>query len=99
MMRTEMVVRRSLRVVSQRLVGEQGTVLLHLDSSACFNLNEVGALIWDVIADPVGVEQLHHRVAAAFDASPGSLETDVSEFLHHLAERGLIELQPAPPRD
>ena len=93
-----MLVRRSPRVVAQRLVGEQGTVLLHLDSSAHYSVNEVGAFIWDLIADPVRVEQLRHRVAAQFEDSPGALEIDLSEFLQHLAERDLIGFEPAPPR-
>ena len=98
-MQTRKLVQRNPRVVSQRLAGEQGALLLHLDSSAYYGLNEVGALIWDLIADPVGVEQLQHRVSAECEDSPGSVDTDLSEFLRHLAERGLIGFHPARPQD
>lgn len=89
-----MVVRRNPRVISERLVGEQGTVLLHLDSGASYRLNEVGALIWDLIAEPLRVGALRDRLAAAVVDSAESLEADLSEFLHGLTHRGLIGMEP-----
>lgn len=77
-------------------LAEHGSMLLHLDTDAYFNLNEVGALIWDCIAEPVSVGQLRDQVALRLDDPPPSLEADLSDFLKHLADRGLIALEPPP---
>jgi hypothetical protein len=89
------MVRRNQRVVSQRIAGEKAAVLLHLDTSAYHSLNEVGALIWDLIENPTGVERLRALVAEQFPDAPSSLDADLTEFLQQLADRGLVEFQPA----
>ncbi len=91
------LVRRNSRVVSQRLAGAQGAVLLHLDTSAYHSINEVGAFIWDLIAEPLPAERLNELVATRFPDGPGSMADDVSEFLQSLSERGLIAFEPGKP--
>lgn len=87
------VIRRGSRVVSERLPGETGALLLHLDSGAYHRVNGLGALIWDLLTDPLEVELLRQRIAAQLDDAPGSLELDLLAFLQDLAHRGLIALE------
>ena len=90
------VVRRNPLVVSQRIAGEKAAVLLHLDTSAYHSLNEVGALIWDLMEQPMAVERLTDLLAARFSDAPPWLEADLREFLQQLADRTLVEVEPIP---
>jgi hypothetical protein len=52
----------------------------------------VGALIWDLLATPTSLTELHERMAAHLVDTPGSVDADLREFLQHLVERGLVSL-------
>ena len=83
------VIRREDRVV-HRVLGDGGSVLLHLDSGAYHGLNPVGAEIWALIdgrrAAPEIADELRLRVAGA----PDTIGDEVRAFLEELHERGLI---------
>lgn len=88
----EQTVRRHPRVVSHRLAGEQAAVLLHLDTSAYHSINNVGALIWELLEEPLSLAELEQQLAALIGDPPASLAADIDDFLTSLAARGLIEV-------
>lgn len=83
-------VRRSERVVSRDMVGDQGAMLLHLDTDAYYTLNRLGTVIWHEIGEPVRLAELLHRIRDQVPEAPPSLEEDVKGFLVELADRGVI---------
>jgi hypothetical protein len=84
-------VRRSPRAVHRRLSGDEGAVILHLDSAAYHGLNQVGSLIWELIGDDGTVmAQLVAELRAQLDEAPPDLEEHVVEFLEALAERDIV---------
>lgn len=87
------VARRADRVVWHPLTGERGAVLLHLDTGTYHNLSGVGALIWELLAEPVAVARLQEQIQSSFDAPPADLAADVRQFLLQLRERGLVALE------
>ncbi len=84
--------RRHLRV-EYRALGDEGGVLLHLDTAAYHGLNQVGARIWELL-DGVTLVELVSRLEEYLGDPPSTLADDVAEFLARLAERGLILLEP-----
>ena len=87
------LVRRNSRVVYRPLGGEEGAVVLHLDTAAYFGLNEVGSLIWSLVGDDgASVAQLRDGVRAEVDSPPPSLDDDVDRFVGDLVERDLLQL-------
>lgn len=87
------IARRADRVVWHPLSGERGAVLLHLDTGAYHDLSGVGALIWDLLAEPIAIGRLQERIQAAFDAPPADLAADVQQFLLQLQQRELVVLE------
>jgi len=84
-------VRRSPRAVHRRLSGEEGAVILHLDTAAYHGLNQVGSLIWELIGDEGTVMgQLVAQLRAQLAEAPADLEDHVLEFLEALAERDIV---------
>jgi hypothetical protein len=90
MMSTEPVFRRSPHVVYQELAGEEGAVLLNLDTGVYFGLNPVGARIWELLENPRSEAQLQATIAEEFEVDPDVALTDVREFLAGLNERNLL---------
>lgn len=87
------VVRHGSKAVARRLSGEEGAVLLHLDTAAYHGLDPVGATIWDLIPDEgVRLDELVAQVRVAFPDAPENVSTDVQQFVEALADRGLIEV-------
>lgn len=84
-------VRRCQRVVHRRLSDGTG-VLLHLDTTAYFGVNEVGALIWGLLESPAPVADLADEVRARVEDPPPTVEDDVAAFLDALARNGLVEV-------
>ena len=76
-------------VMSREVSGE--TVLLHLETGTYFALNAVGALVWDLLEnEPRDIAQLTQEVAAAFDAEPGTIHSDIAALLDALLEHDLV---------
>jgi hypothetical protein len=85
------LVHRAPDVVFQRLAGEEGAVLLHLDTGVYHGLNPVGARIWEYLDSPRTEPELAELVSGDFEESEDSLFADVRAFLHSLEERGLVQ--------
>ena len=90
------IFRRHARVEYRPLANEGG-VLLHLDTAAYHGLNDVGARIWELL-DGVTLAEVVTRLRERLEEPSPTLADDAAEFLAHLAERGLIEQEPAGGR-
>lgn len=78
----------------RKLSGEAGGVLLHLESTAYFQLNELGATIWQVVQEGATFDELVGRVRSLLDHPPADLEADVARFVDELTARGLVVFDP-----
>ncbi len=85
------MVRRKKDFAGTRLDDE--LVLLDPDGERYVNLNPVAAEIWDIIADPVGFQQLIERLTETYDIDAGTCKTEVASFLKKLNELKLIDVQ------
>ncbi|MGZ5384120.1 MAG: PqqD family protein [Acidimicrobiia bacterium] len=94
-MESSQTIRRNDRVVFRELAGDEGGVLLHLDSGAYHGLNAIGTVIWDLIGDGSSFGTLVDAVRARLTDAPDALEADVTAFIEDLVERDLLRLPEA----
>jgi hypothetical protein len=92
MIEPQTMVHRDPRVVFRQLSGDEGGVLLHLDTSQYHAVNAVGAAIWGLIEDGPSFGTLVARLQLQIEDPPDGLSTDVEGFLSELSGRGLIQL-------
>lgn len=81
-------------VVHRPLAG--GAVVLDLETGAYFQVNGVGALVWDLLDGVRDVAAVAAEVARRVEDVPPDAEADVLAFCAALVERGLVEVDPAP---
>ena len=65
-------------------------VLLSVEQSGYFGLNDVGTAIWNETAEPITLTQLRDRITARFDVQPADCERDLLRFVETLCERGFL---------
>lgn len=86
--------RKKGEYVSRSLAGE--TIVVPVrgqvgDLDAIYNLNEVGAFIWEQIDDRNSVTRVVEAVRREFEVTPEEAEKDTSEFIAALEAAGMIE--------
>ncbi|WP_288413665.1 PqqD family protein [uncultured Sphingomonas sp.] len=75
-------------------VGDEAVLL---GGDAYVALNPVGKAIWHHIAEPIALDTLWQKLAAAYDAPVATIERDTAAFLATLRTQGMIEVvTPAP---
>ena len=79
-------------VLASPLGGE--VVLLEPEEGIYYSLNEVGARIWEIIRDPVSVDNVCGLISREYDVDPDRCRADVLELLTELLDYGLAEAHP-----
>lgn len=82
------VYRRSPEVIPAELDGKP--LLLNLRDWTHVSLNETGARIWELLAEPTGAGVLLERLLEEFEAPEELLKRDLEGFLRQLGAEGLI---------
>jgi hypothetical protein len=66
-------------------------VILDLEHSQYYGINESGAPLWQALHDGATLTQLTEILVATYDVAPEVAATDAAEFLAGLRSRGLLE--------
>jgi hypothetical protein len=69
-------------------------VALDLDRGECFGMDGIGALIWQMAADPIRVCELIDRFACTHAVARDECLADVLTFLEELRGAGLVRVLP-----
>jgi hypothetical protein len=77
--------------VSCEVNGE--TVILHFDSGNYFGLNDVGTLVWKMIAQPRSVGELRDAILHEYEVNTDQCERELLDLLGELRERGLVDIR------
>ncbi|HEX2202133.1 MAG TPA: PqqD family protein [Longimicrobium sp.] len=77
--------------VSTELEGE--VVILGLADQVYYGLDEVGARVWALLAEPRPVSALVAAIVAEYDVDAATAERDLLDLLRDLAGRRLIEVR------
>jgi hypothetical protein len=75
-------------VVAQAM--DEGLVLMDLPSGECFELNRVGAEVWDRLAKAQSIADIVTEMAAQYHAPASTVESDVRALVTDLLRRGLL---------
>jgi hypothetical protein len=78
------------RLVSADL-GEE-VILLHLENGLYFGLGNVGARIWQLLQDPVKVDEIERVLLEEYDVDADTCHTEVVDLLNRLVEENLVEV-------
>ena len=76
-------------MVKRSLDGE--LVMLDLDTSRCFGLDDVGSRMYELLVSSESFGQAFETLAAEYDVEPERLRRELDELLSKLLERGLLE--------
>ena len=68
-------------------------LMMSVEAGAYYGLEEVGARIWRLIADPITVQQMCACLTVEYDVASEVCEADVLGFLAHLAEHHIIDVE------
>jgi hypothetical protein len=80
--------------VSVDVEGE--AVILSLADGVYYGLDPVGARVWSLLEQPRTVAELRDAVVAEWEVDAPTAERDLLALLGELADRGLVEVRPAP---
>jgi hypothetical protein len=72
-----------------RQVGDE-TVILDLASGTYFGLDPVGARIWQLIGEGVGLDDICETLLAEFDTARETVTHDVNRLIGELQAQGLV---------
>lgn len=76
-------------VVKRSLDGE--LVMLNLDTSKCFGLDDVGSRMYELLVSSESSGQVFETLAAEYDVEPERLRRELDELISSLLDRGLLE--------
>jgi len=75
-------------------VGDE-LVMMSAASGYYIGLSEVGARIWELIAEPMELDELCAQLGREFDVLPQTCRAEVRAFLDDLAAQQAAALDPA----
>ena len=91
---TSVVVRAS-GLLANELAGD--TVLLNAQTYMFYGLNQVGSRIWELLAQPVSVEELCDALVAQFDVDVETCRADTLALLRELYAEKMISVAARSP--
>lgn len=74
---------------------DQESVLLNLNTEKYFGLDAVGTRMWQLLTGSPTIEAACVQLLEEYQVDSETLRSNLSELLDHLAENGLIAIQPA----
>ncbi len=75
--------------IVQSKIGEE-VVMLDMESGFYFGLNSVASVIWGLLANEIGFEELIDQLMAQFEVERFLCETDTKELLDQMLEKNII---------
>jgi hypothetical protein len=75
--------------IVQSKIGEE-VVMLDMESGFYFGLNSVASVIWGLLANEIGFEELIDQLMAQFEVERSLCETDTKELLDQMLEKNII---------
>lgn len=66
-------------------------LMMSVESGTYFNLNPVGARIWELLETPTTLERLVAQLVAEYEVAPDTAQDEAERFLGTLHERGLLK--------
>lgn len=90
MIKNTSIVARTKDQVSCDLAGE--AVILGLNKSEYYGLNDVGTIIWNLIQEPKKVSEVVELILNEYDAENEKCEKDIISLLNEMEKNNLLEV-------
>ncbi|KIL49376.1 lasso peptide biosynthesis PqqD family chaperone [Jeotgalibacillus soli] len=68
-------------------------VMLSIQNGKYYNLGELGGEIWELIKEPISIQELVTVLQSQYDVTPAECEEQVISFLNQLIDQGLIQVE------
>lgn len=68
-------------------------VMLSIHNGKYYNLGELGGEIWELMNNPISIQELVTALQSRYDVGLTECEEQVATFLGHLSEEGLIRIE------
>lgn len=65
-------------------------VMINIHNGKYYNLGTIGGRIWEIIINPMTVQQVISELVGEYDVEPTECQHQVLSFLDHLYAEGLI---------
>jgi hypothetical protein len=86
---TNHIWKHASHVVWRKVSGE--VVILDMESSVYYSLDEMGARIWELIGQGKPLQEIIQILAEEYEATEERLQRDIGEFLKRLQRERVIE--------
>ncbi len=78
--------------LSTQIDGE--LIMMDMESGQYFNLDRIGTVIWQELAQPRKVADLCQFLVERYEAPVSEIERDVLDLLRQMADKKLIRVHP-----
>ncbi|MGJ3196260.1 lasso peptide biosynthesis PqqD family chaperone [Peribacillus frigoritolerans] len=68
-------------------------VMLSVQKGKYYNLGELGGEIWDLMKEPVTIQELVAALQSQYDVEQTKCEKQVTDFINQLLEQGLVKIE------
>lgn len=75
-------------IIATDMDGE--TVMMSIEQGQYYGLSGIGPFLWDLLVEPMSIEQLCKQVLQAFDVDEATCQADVPAFVDDLLEKGVL---------
>lgn len=69
---------------------EKDAVILDLNTSVYFSLNEVGVLVWERLGKGASVEEIRDEVCRVYDVPAKTAQKDIEDLISQLKKKDLL---------
>ena len=66
-------------------------VALNVERGACYGMEQVTAAVWQLLADPLTLEQLCDRLVEIYEVDAATCRTDVEALLGEFEAEGIVQ--------
>jgi len=77
-------------------LGEE-TVILGIDESMYYGLDEIGAQVWDLLQEPTTIDDICTHLMKKYEVDRETCVEDVTALVQELIEHNLVELKSESP--
>lgn len=81
---------RNNETISGRLHDE--LVMMDIEKGKYFSLNQVATTIWDMLEQPLSLEEVCNKLTDEFDIDPVQCRKEVESYLDEMQKLGLVVL-------
>ena len=67
-------------------------VMLSVENGKYYNLGDIGGEIWELVEEPISIQELITRLVAQYDVTENECEVQVISFLDHMLAEDLIKV-------